>query len=114
MSQKRAKLNRKEQRTSQFPLGPQGQKVVNAIHVLYYDDKSVNVLSIPKKYGLAMAIMEAALRVVSNQYVEAAMNDQLEIRGIPPNIDYWVKGSDKESNILVPDKKIIVPGSGPH
>jgi len=103
VSEKTAKQARRN--NFQFPPGPNGQKVIRTVHVLHYDDGSINVLGVPKKLSLAQAIMEAALRVVNTMFVEAAMNDKLEITGIPPNIDYQVV----TSNIIVPEKNIIMP-----
>jgi len=103
VSEKQAK--RARQNNFQFPPGPNGQKVIRTLHILHYDDGSINVLGVPKKLSLAQAIMEAALRVVSTMFVEAAMTDKLEITGIPPNIDYQVV----TSNIITQEKKIIIP-----
>ena len=102
MSEKTAKQARRN--NFQFPPGPQGQKVVNSIYILHYDDGFVNTLNVPKELSLALNIMAAAIHGISNMFAAAARNDQLEVKG-PPKPGIWVK----ESNIIVPERNIIIP-----
>jgi len=102
MSEKTAKQARRN--AHQFPPGPQGQKVINAIYVLHYDDGFVNTLNVPKELSLALNIMAAAIHGISNMFAAAAKNDQLEVKGLP-NPGIWVK----ETNIIVPKNSIIMP-----
>ena len=87
MSEKTAKLNRKR---------PKYTIVIEALH-----DGSINVNGFPTQWSVATAILNTAMGVVNNHFIQNAREGKVD-----DNLCIV------ESPILLPDKKkIIMPGS---
>ena len=90
MSEKTAKLNRKE-----------AEKPICTVTISIMSSGRVNVNGFPKKWDEAKGVLDAGMSVISRWFINHAREGNLDndLRLI-------------ESNIILPDaKKIIVPGS---